>query len=55
WDLQGGMLNNGALSFKNFFDDFNFSVAPVPEPGSAMSVLCGLLFLFRRSRRALIS
>ena len=55
WDLQGGTLNNGALSFKNFFDDFNFSVAPVPEPGSAMSVLCGLLFLFQRSRRALIS
>jgi len=55
WDVQGGALNNGALSFKNFFDDFNFSVAPVPEPGSALCVLCGLLFLFRRSRRGLTS
>jgi hypothetical protein len=37
WDLRGGPLNNGAASFKNYFDDFSFTLSPVlvPEPGIA--------------------
>ncbi len=40
WDLRGGTLNNGAASFKNYFDDFNFTLSPllVPEPGSLLLV-----------------
>lgn len=40
WDLRGGTLNNGAASFKNYFDDFNFTLNPVlvPEPGGALLV-----------------
>jgi hypothetical protein len=46
WDLRGGPLNNGAASFKNFFDDFSFTLSPVlvPEPGSLM--LAGVAFAF---------
>ncbi len=38
WDLRGGALNNGAASFKNYFDDFSFTVnpVPVPEPSSLL-------------------
>lgn len=38
WDLRGGPLNNGAASFKNYFDDFSFNASPVvvPEPGSLL-------------------
>ncbi len=39
----------GTVGFKNFFDDFNFTVTPVPEPGSAlMVVLAGLVAMRRR-------
>ena len=40
WDLRGGTLNNGAASFKNYFDDFTFTLSPVvvPEPGSLVLV-----------------
>ena len=50
WDLRGGTLDNGAVSYKNYFDDFSFSVAPVPEPGSALGVVLGSLMLIRRRR-----
>jgi len=42
WDLRGGPLNNGAASYKNYFDDFSFTLTPVlvPEPGSLL--LCAL-------------
>jgi hypothetical protein len=53
WDLRGGTLNNGALSYKNYFDDFSFTTAPfvVPEPGSAFGVVLGLLMLGRHRNR----
>jgi hypothetical protein len=51
WDLRGGTLDNGAVSYKNYFDDFTFNVAPVPEPGSALGLAFGLLWLLRRNRR----
>lgn len=51
WDLRGGPLNNGAASFKNYFDDFSFTLSPVvvPEPGSALLLIISLM-LHRRSR-----
>jgi hypothetical protein len=51
-DLRGGTLDNGALPYKNYFDDFTFSATPVavPEPGSAFGVVVGLLVLSRRRR-----
>jgi hypothetical protein len=55
WDLRGGSLNNGAASFKNYFDDFSFNLSPVvvPEPGSALlvCVAAGMLILRRRRHR----
>lgn len=51
WDLRGGTLDNGAVSYKNYFDDFSFNVAPVPEPGSALCVVLGMICLLRRSRQ----
>lgn len=51
WDLRGGTLDNGAVSYKNYFDDFSFNVAPVPEPGSVLGVALGTILLLRRSRR----
>jgi len=56
WDLRGGPLNNGAASFKNYFDDFSFTVSPVlvPEPSSV--VLAGIAFLMlmlQRKRRCI--
>ena len=36
--------------FKNFFDDFNFTLTAVPEPGSAVLVLLAGLFGMRRRR-----
>jgi hypothetical protein len=39
----------GATS-KNFFDDFNVTLAPVPEPGSAVMVLLAGLWMTRRRR-----
>lgn len=45
----------GTVGFKNFFDDFNFSVTPVtpvPEPGGAvLVVLAGLWGMKRRRSR----
>lgn len=43
----------GMVGFKNFFDDFSFSVAPVPEPGSCLMILLsGLAWGWRRRRPA---
>jgi hypothetical protein len=42
WDLRGGSLSNGAASFKNYFDDFNFTVSPVLVPESSGMLLAGL-------------
>ncbi|MGV3662893.1 MAG: PEP-CTERM sorting domain-containing protein [Prosthecobacter sp.] len=39
WDVRGGALDNGAVSYVHFFDDFSFAVSPgspVPEPGSML-------------------
>jgi hypothetical protein len=36
--------------FKNFFDDFNFNLLAVPEPGSALLVLLAGCFAMRRRR-----
>ena len=50
WDLRGGTLNNGAVSYINSFDDFNFAVAPVPEPG-CVTLLILAAALLRTPRR----
>ncbi|MBK8040090.1 MAG: PEP-CTERM sorting domain-containing protein [Verrucomicrobiaceae bacterium] len=50
WDLRGGTLNNGAVSYKNYFDDFSFNVAPVPEPSSIILLVLGMGMLVRRRR-----
>lgn len=55
WDLRGGTLDNGAVSYKNYFDDFSFNVTPVPEPGSALGASLGSLMLTRRRRSAVKS
>jgi hypothetical protein len=51
WDLRGGTLANGAISYINYFDDFNFTVLPVPEPGGALLVLLAAVVLMGRRRR----
>lgn len=53
WDLRGGSLSNGAASFKNYFDDFNFTVSPVlvPEPsGMLLAGLAVIALLLQRKR-----
>lgn len=37
--------------FKNFFDDFDFNLAVVPEPGSALMLMLAGFSLLRRQRR----
>ena len=51
WDLRGGTLNNGAVSYINSFDDFNFAVAPVPEPGCVTLLLLATALLQATRRR----
>ena len=49
WDLEGGALNNGGFAYKNYFDDFNFTVTPVPEPSGALLVIVtGAGWMMRR-------
>lgn len=50
WDLQGGTLPNGAISYINSFDDFSFSAAAVPEP-QAMVLMLAAAFLLCAPRR----
>lgn len=52
WDLRGGPLNNGAASFKNYFDDFSFSLSPVlvPEPGTLLLTLLAAAMVIKRRR-----
>lgn len=52
WDLRGGPLDNGAASFKNYFDDFTFTLSPVlvPEPGSLLLLSLSLLLAMQRRR-----
>jgi hypothetical protein len=54
WDLQGGTLPNGAISYINSFDDFNFNVASVPEPAGSMTLLLAAFLILapRRRRKA---
>ena len=45
WNLRGGSLDNGAVSYVHFFDDFSFTVSPgtpVPEPGTLVLVALAL-------------
>lgn len=54
WDLRGGTLDNGAVSYIQSFDDFNFaitSVTPVPEPGSILLLILGATLLHAPRRR----
>jgi hypothetical protein len=56
WDLRGGPLNNGAASFKNYFDDFSFTVSPVlvPEPSSVVQAgIAFLMLMLQRKRRCI--
>jgi len=54
WDLRGGPLNNGAASYKNYFDDFSFTLSPVlvPEPGSLLLAGVALAFVCLPRRRS---
>jgi hypothetical protein len=55
WDLRGGALDKGAVSYIQSFDDFNFaltSVIPVPEPGSVLLLILGAALLHASRRRA---
>ena len=55
WDLRGGALDNGAVSYIQSFDDFNFaitSVIPVPEPGNVLLLILGAALLYAPRRRA---
>ena len=49
WDLRGGVLANGAVSYIHSFDDFNFTVTPapvpVPEPGAVVLLLLAAALL----------
>lgn len=52
WDLRGGALNNGAVSYIHYFDDFSFTLSPVPEPGSlSLAGLAIIALLLPRRRR----
>ncbi|WP_395735369.1 hypothetical protein [Prosthecobacter sp.] len=52
WDLRGGSLDNGAVSYIHSFDDFNFAVTPVPEPGCPVLLLVAAgLWCWPRRRR----
>lgn len=56
WDLRGGSLSNGAVSYIHSFDDFSFVVTPVPvpvpEPGCVMLLLLSVVLLQAPRRRA---
>jgi hypothetical protein len=54
WDVRGGSLDNGAVSYIHSFDDFNFSVStvtPVPEPGSVLLLVLATAVLHAPRRR----
>lgn len=51
WDLRGGTLDNGAISYINSFDDFAFSATPVPEPRGLVLLFIAALLLAPRRRR----
>jgi hypothetical protein len=53
WSAEGGLLDEGTgdQAYKNTFDDFEFTVAPVPEPGSALLIALGGFLALRRKRR----
>lgn len=54
WDLRGGTLDNGAVSYIQSFDDFSFaitSVTPVPEPGCVMLLILAAALLHAPRRR----
>ena len=51
WDLRGGTLNNGAVSYIHSFDDFNFTVTPVPEPGCVTLLIMAAALLVGPRRR----
>ena len=52
WSAEGGLLDAGSgdTAYKNTFDDFEFSVQAVPEPGSAILIGLGLIAGWRRRR-----
>lgn len=53
WSAKGGLLdaNVGAVAYKNTFDNFQFNVVAVPEPGTAWLIGIGALITFRRRRK----
>lgn len=54
WDLRGGTLDNGAVSYIHSFDDFSFAitaVTPVPEPGCLVLLLTAVALLHAPRRR----
>lgn len=51
WDMRGGALDNGAVSYNHYFDDFSFTLSPVPEPGSLLLVIAASFRLLSGRRR----
>ena len=51
FDLRGGALDNGAVSYIHYYDDFNFVVTPVPEPRGVGLVLMAAVALLGPRRR----
>jgi hypothetical protein len=53
WSTEGGVLDEttGDAAYKNYFDDFQFIAAVVPEPGSALMVALAGMMMLRRKRR----
>lgn len=54
WSTEGGVFDEGTgdAAYKNFFDDFQFAVAVVPEPGSALLAGVALALIGTRRRRS---
>lgn len=56
WSTEGGIFDEttGDAAYKNFFDDFEFAVAVVPEPGTALLAAIALAVMSGRRQRGAI-
>jgi hypothetical protein len=54
WDLRGGALDNGGVSYIQSFDDFSFAITAVtlvPEPGCVVLLIMAAVLLHAPRRR----